>query len=237
MNKKNKKIALTLVEMVIAVVIIGIIACISIPAYFASLQQHNQKHVEGLKKAYTELSYATNQIMANNGGTMKNVVSSTNWLGNDNFTNKYCSVLKCAKTCLYTSQPCGNKTFTPSSNIKMLNGNDSSSFNPDWYNGFILADGTTVVTAIHTLDCSTNCGGSCQPYCATITVDVNGFKGPNIFGRDIFGFRVEADGLVPYGSDPADYLSSPDFCSLIYGTGKAGMGCAAKVLKEGKMMY
>lgn len=76
----------------------------------------------------------------------------------------------------------------------------------------------------------------------SITVDVNGTKGPNVLSKDLFLFIVTPKGLSPYGSPDTDYRS--DYtgykCDGDYSKVKdavtiymaAGAGCAAKYLIE-----
>lgn len=72
-----------------------------------------------------------------------------------------------------------------------------------------------------------------------IIVDVNGIKGPNRMGRDVFHFRfTRANGIKPYGFNlpHADIIkpgANPG-CSI---DGAWGYYCAALVLSEGQMKY
>ena len=70
--------------------------------------------------------------------------------------------------------------------------------------------------------------------CAILTVDINGQKKPNQFGRDIFGFALKEHGLYPLGCEA-------DWCDKTvdgddHGRG-SGWGCACKVLREGAINY
>jgi len=67
--------------------------------------------------------------------------------------------------------------------------------------------------------------------CAWIQVDVNGFKPPNILGKDVFAFSLTANLLLPSG---AQGLSAPETTCIIGSTDSAntGHGCAAKYLYE-----
>ena len=89
----------------------------------------------------------------------------------------------------------------------------------------------------------------------SVTVDVNGHKGPNTIGRDIFLFRLHKSGrLCPYYG--IFYASTQDgqfnrnlhwktnesLCGLenrpFPSTGVSGYGCAARVMESGwKMNY
>ncbi len=80
-------------------------------------------------------------------------------------------------------------------------------------------------------------------------IDVNGLKGPNKLGRDVFLFYISDDGnLYPYGGkDVAVHIHAGgllwntyhSYCGLPEGSGAvSGVGCAARVMAEGwKMNY
>ena len=57
-------------------------------------------------------------------------------------------------------------------------------------------------------------------------VDVNGSKGPNTYGQDVFNFTLHENGLKPAGID------DPNYC-----LNGGGEGCAARVLREGAIKY
>jgi hypothetical protein len=61
-------------------------------------------------------------------------------------------------------------------------------------------------------------GGSMCSYVFEFYIDVNGAKGPNEVGRDLFGFYISDDGtLYPYGGkDYALYESQTDLASNTY---------------------
>lgn len=87
-----------------------------------------------------------------------------------------------------------------------------------------------------------------------IVVDINGVKGPNKLGTDIFHFYIatttnngiEAGSIFPYKSSAhAAYAENPYASELECGTGKPNtqtyelgkLDCAAKILKEGAVNY
>ena len=82
----------------------------------------------------------------------------------------------------------------------------------------------------------------------TVNIDINGPKGPNIMGRDIFAFIFDVKGnLVPMGSNqdvelfeggywkdaPSSYCGEPGSsdASMAY-----GWGCAARIIENGWVM-
>ena len=91
----------------------------------------------------------------------------------------------------------------------------------------LLADGVQVNISeiwVNT-NCSFNDFGTYDA-CARIQVDLNGAKGPNTIGRDVFLFALKENGLFPYGCDDLSYCASHQ-----------GWGCACKVIRENAMNY
>ena len=106
--------------------------------------------------------------------------------------------------------------------LKTLNG-DNYSHNWDTYTDsrkFILADGVQVFIENHGF--SSLCQGGDGDRCVRILVDINGVKGPNQWGRDVFEFSLKNNGLYPNGCGSVS-------CS--------GVSCTCKVLRENAMNY
>ena len=196
--------------MLITLVIIGVIASMTIPTLIN--KTNKQEYVSRLKKAYSTMAQATNRIIAENG-------SPKNWLTDgDVFYQLYRQHLSKAKDC-------GPDTGCLENTYKNLNGN---------YAGFwdtaatkkklILSDGTIIMFIHRSEDCAWNGDGS-NNVCGQINVDVNGSKGPNMFGRDFFEFAVKENGIYPMGCDSEQ-------CAQGNST-----GCACKVLRENAMNY
>ena len=108
-----------------------------------------------------------------------------------------------------------------------INFNTNSNFP---YYRLILSDGAQVAFiasgAAYSSCTATKAG--VNNVCVEITVDINGEKSPNQWGRDWFRFLVTEDGLKPAGNDN----NSAD-CS----SNNNGQSCAARVLKENAINY
>jgi len=213
MVKKIKtKSGFTLSEVLITLVIIGIIAALTIPVAISNHKK--QDYVSRLKKVYSTLSQATNRIIAEEGNV-------TNWLRNlDDLYSRYLKYLNVVKACGSGTGcfPQQNGTGT----YKTLNG-DNYSHNWDTYTDsrkFILADGVQVF--IENNGFSSLCQGGDGDRCVRILVDINGVKGPNQWGRDVFEFSLKNNGLYPNGCGSVS-------CS--------GVSCTCKVLRENAMNY
>lgn len=82
----------------------------------------------------------------------------------------------------------------------------------------ILSNGSLLAFIISNPACN-SAVGSINNTCGWVDVDVNGFRGPNIIGRDIFFIWFTGDGILPFGS----YSDNMECIS-------GGNGCATKVL-------
>lgn len=220
MNKKG----FTLAEMIIAMSIIGAIATLCISTFMSSDTSNNTKYVNGLRKVYTELSMATDQIKANNGGTISDLFDDP-----DEVVTEYCKYLKCLKTCgknLTVSSGC----FNALSGIKTLDGSQTIAtmfdVTDDDHRGVVLADGSFIAFDYVGKSCTSTTD------CIFTRIDINGFKGPNIFGRDVFIIYLRSNNLYAL-----DTCSDNICCSMSSVNALNGLGCAAKILKEGNMNY
>jgi type II secretory pathway pseudopilin PulG len=218
---KNNFTAFTLAEVLITLLIIGVVSSLVIPALINDTQK--QEYVVALQKSYAELSQATKLLIVENGGDLSYSVFGHGVSSHD--LNEFANKLSVTKRC-YGTTGCWH-----SDPIKWLNGTYSG-YDPDGgYNNAILNNGITISVAEYGASCTTSRGtGPLESsVCGYMIVDVNGTKGPNTFGRDEYMFWITKTGLYPFG---IDYATSFTNCTTAYGD-----GCAAKVLKEGKMNY
>ena len=233
MEKQNKK-AFTLAEIVIAVAILGTIAALTIPIFFADSVTQKNQYVAGLKKTYTDFSYATDQIKANNSGTLIGAFADV-----DAIVTKYCRYMKCSKTCGLGAAVSGG-CFNAQAAIKNLqNGAYWNNPTSAGYRSFVLADGTLVFGILTSTACTSSDGGEeLAKICGYLYIDVNGFKGPNTVGKDIFCIFIRQDKLSSAGNDPGTtHFDYNTYCDPASTHTNNGISCAARVLKEGKMLY
>jgi len=223
MHNKN---AFTLVEIVVAMAIIGIIASLTIPTFFANSISRNNQYVAGLKKAYGELSYATDQIKAKNNGTFKYAYTG----GADKIRDLFLPYMKVGSTCNYGTAD--EKCWHADNVVKLLKGAIDPS-NRYWTSKMVLNNGSLVLFVNRGNDCNFSYGGI-KNICSEVYIDVNGFKPPNQWGRDLHFFWINKDGIKPMvytngGTTNCSLVTAADYID--------GSGCAAKVLREGKMLY
>lgn len=218
---KKQLTAFTLAEVLITLLIIGVVASIVVPSLINDTQK--QEYVVALQKNYAELSQATKLLIMENGGDLSFGIFGHGVSSAD--LNEFANKLSVSKRCYGTS---GCWHDGP---IKWLSGTDSG-YNPNGgYNIAVLNNGSTVSFADYGASCTTSRGTGPldSSVCGYMIVDINGTKGPNTFGRDEYMFWMTKTGLYPFG---IHYATSFTNCTTAYGD-----GCAAKILKEGKMNY
>lgn len=245
---KRRSSGFTLAEVLITLGVIGIVAAMTIPTLIDNYQK--TQYVTGLKKSYAEITEAL-RLMANDSGCPEDLKctgifgSTASTLGNG--LKKY---FKLAKDCGVNLDPNNENQKCMSDQIS---GNYTGTqarvnYSTGWY-GFITADGFGVSLAVD--NCDTNWVPGKTNYninriCGYMLVDVNGFKGPNNMGRDIFEFLItngKGPALYPYGGGEfADYYNQAwknpttgDMVSCFSGN-PTGTSCAARIMEEGWQM-
>ena len=227
-----KHAAFTLAEVLITLGIIGVVAALTLPTLIQNHQK--QVYVTQLKKAYSTLTNAYNELAAEQEVADWNQISCSDWYCLSDFL-KHVKTIKSFEGC---EEDWCNTYNSGIAGTTMVFGTSS---------GFITADG-----ALFIFTC-----GSYLDSDYTWIVDVNGYnKGPNKPGRDIFQFALEnlhkvddswdlqntGNKLIPvgtktnYGYKTNDYIGEWgrwEDCSATNLT----TSCTAKVLIEGKMNY
>lgn len=210
----------------VTLAIIGVVASVTLPVLINNIQQA-QYHT-AFKKDYSILSQAFNLLKEDHGGTLRNLYPtcgldycSNNNLGND--LKKYLSYVKQCGQDYVISNGCLYDT-----GIKYLN---NSGTMPEYRFGgaFLLNDGAIFTYSLHNdeQDCDDFSINACGGY--GINVDVNGFKGPNILGKDVYSIYITANGLLPFGVQGSNTENA--LCEL-NSTAETNFGwsCARKVL-------
>lgn len=226
----------TLAETLITLVIIGVVAALTVPTLIVKHQK--EETVTRLKKAYSVLSQTTNKAIADNGPIKSwNVENNKTKEFVDQYMAPYLSI---AKNCEYENT--GNCAFQ----VAYLN-NPSRKYN--WGTGLykiILSDGTLLLIRARTFD--VYYGSTPIPRAeANVTIDINGAKGPNIFGKDIFQFlyliKYDMSVAIPNFTDFSGKFL-PDGSSAVIGTAResyktngcnkngTGQYCAALIMAD-----
>ena len=220
--KQHRNKAFTLSEVLIALVVIGVVAAITIPLLHANYKE--QETVSRLRKAFSTIQQSTYKIALEKGLS----VGDFSFMQGDDFFYAFKETLNTNRVCDTRPEQC-----FPDIVIKRLNGEDSYNFNRNF--SLITMDGTAYGWTAAGYQGNANfCGDKyltpeeTSKCIGRFIVDINGHANPNKIGHDIFFFvAVNGKGIVPAGSG-----STADCKRNQY-----GQSCAAKVLKEGAMNY
>ncbi len=184
-NASNK--GFTLAEVLITLAIIGIVAALTIPAVVRNYRETQYK--TQVKKAFTTLQQAINKtnydfgatprcyIDYSGGGDSQNVYYNSECpafyktLRDNMKIIKYCNGNAYANGCV----PDYNPSTTSSATVNGFSSEWIKKHDPVW----VLADGTIIISYVGT-----------HPLMA---FDINGKKGPNKFGYDLFALSLTKD--------------------------------------------
>jgi len=246
--KKGIRKGFTLAEVLITLGIIGVVAALTIPTLMANYQK--MQYVAGLKKAYAEVNEAI-KLMANDGGCPDDL--SCAWssaaTGTSTLGNAFKKYFKLSKDCGSFNSPGDESSKCFSESISWnIDGSGGRSGVHDWsFYHFITADGFGIALGGDSLLCDSNqdFSGATNPHldnlssvCGEIYIDVNGLKGPNNLGRDIFGFFIaNGKGPVLYPLGGADMRDNTwrHSCGDMPGS-LSGDRCAGRIMEEGWQM-
>ena len=93
----------------------------------------------------------------------------------------------------------------------------------------ILSNGTLMVFVGFSPNCTGGWGEDFN-WCGEWIVDVNGFKKPNAFGKDIFAAYVTENSLVPRGKDHSEVDANN--CTSVNSGTESGILCSAAYLYQ-----
>jgi len=221
---KLKK-AFTLAEVLITLLIIGFIASLTIPGIISNTNE--AEYNAGIKKVYSDLSNALALIQANRNGRVavgNGSYPPDTWKA---FRNDFCNVMSCIKA---DTGPAvfGNTVYkyyknTSGDKLYQATNIDSSA---------ILNNG--ILLYFSSLD---NCTYFGVNACGSIDVDINGPKGPNMWGKDTYLFYVTHQSENgTYEVIPAGISGDGSSCSATNSTFNTSVGCTAQRLTDPSSM-
>lgn len=247
--------AFTLAEVLITLGIIGIVAAMTIPTLVNNVQK--MQYVVALKKFYTTQTSGWTQILADEGvNSLQDTSVFQNILQYGSCHAEYANPEVCKPFFDNLKKYFKFEIVSvPSYKLTYLGGGNAPS--SDTNTVLVLPDGSVIVSAMFCQERTHHVptkaeiaalGGHMYYYqVQNLIVDVNGFKKPNQWGRDIFEFDVSDDGrLYPYyGRDWSIFLygnldetwkSRYDYCGVAGDSqisGTLGYGCTARIMDEG----
>ena len=197
----KKILAFTLAETLIVMGIIGIVSALTLPNLNSSTGE--KEKVAKVKKIYQNLDDAYNRAVAVYGPLDE-------WFVNDNsytaqstrFASRIQEFLKVSKDCGKQMTGCFADKYTElrdNTEIRIGYNNINDNF-------VILADGTAI-------EMIANIAPSTFNLSAGFWIDIDGRKGSNKLGKDLFLFEVSKDkGVIPYDMLGSDYANENGGC-------------------------
>ncbi len=163
--------AFTLAEVLVTLGIIGVVSAMTVPSL---MQNHQRKtYVTQLHKVYNELSQALLQYQTDkNAVNLKEAGLTSQVAINEFITNYFKIVQSCEKT-----DPCF------ASDYKHIAG-QAGEFEKT--NSYVLSSGASIRPRYYP-------DGNIL---SAFVVDINGQKGPNIVGRDLFAMYIYNNGII-----------------------------------------
>ena len=191
----RKAPAFTLTEVLLAVLIVGIIAALVLPAVVTKYQDKTfesayNREVHSLQDSIDSLAAVENQ---------QSFYETTLAKTPETYMKKY---LRVSKYCGASGKDCFGKFYSEYSD------HEKKTYTPSYDgNCAILKNGTSVCLNVN--------GGN-----IAMLIDVNGPKGPNVWGRDlrtythsvkgITGYDMSSNGIISLNQTPIEDNSNPD---------------------------
>lgn len=242
-----KKSGFTLAEVLITLGIIGVVSALTIPTLVK--RNTNETHVQQLKKFYATLSQAVDTAMAENStntlketmlGVPESASAAQSKAAVNSFLNEY---FKVAVDCDSTPTPCFADSYKRLDGEDFVLANAKSTYivSGDAGKCVSLADGTAVCLWSAIKPTYSIWYGSGNYHDMTqLHVDVNGAKGPNILGRDLFALELYSDGKIGdhYDASQLTYFGKDTLLERCSETVYTGAGCLSVIILDGwKMDY
>lgn len=193
----------TLSEVLLVLSVIGVVAALTIPALVQKVSDDQYK--VAWKKAFSQISQATNMIITNNSGSFMNLCADSD----DNcLRDKFLQNMSAIKTC--------DKGLTFNNCWMSTNPGATAA------SGMVLNDGSALIVRFE----SNSCSYTAINRCAWFMVDVNGNKPPNKMGQDTFGGIFYRDRVAPFGAVTGDGYDPAVSCV----SGADNYGCSSLYL-------
>ncbi len=224
----------TLAEVLITLGIIGVVVAMTMPSLIQNYRE--KEYTTKLKKFYSVMENAgrlveeeygsvdtwdlSNSFVEDDSSTQEEIDKKTNSI--NTFWARYGEFIG-----MSSRQKYGEALTVYGMDKKSVLSNTLKSF-------WALNDGI-VIRSTWLQTNNTSCSENNK--CGDLSVDLNGDKGPNAVGRDIFFFEITKNGIKPLGYKGD--TSRPFDTSCVYGASGAynGYGCTAWVIYNENMDY
>ncbi|MBR1753422.1 type II secretion system protein, partial [bacterium] len=224
----------TLAEVLITLGIIGVVAALTIPTLMQKTDE--RETVAKLRKFYSAMQNAGKMVEIEYGTVDKwdltpTVINDNNnitdeekdaaWDSVDLYWQRYAKYLNFQSVKTYKSVMNGNYD-------KYVYSLDGSAQVSPLMNFITLNDGIVIRTTWFTNSCNT------YDRCGNFSIDVNGDKGPNVVGRDVFFFNINKTGASPFFNHTMGDAFAPNCADK---DNANGYGCTAWVVYRENMDY
>lgn len=224
----------TLAEVLITLGIIGVVVAMTMPSLIQNYRE--KEYTTKLKKFYSVMENAgrlveeeygsvdtwdlSNSFVEDDSSTQEEIDKKTNSI--NTFWARYGEFIG-----MSSRQKYGEALTVYGMDKKSVLSNTLKSF-------WALNDGI-VIRSTWLQTNNTSCSENNK--CGDLSVDLNGDKGPNAVGRDIFFFEITKNGIKPLGYKGD--TTRPFDTSCVYGASGAynGYGCTAWVIYNENMDY
>ena len=197
----------TLVEILLVITIIGIIVSNTLLPLIINVQ--NQQYKSAWYKNFSMFSQAFINMENTEGvGTYTSMPLSKRQYLEFLYPTLFKYVITIKKCDSWALPRNDNKCWSAGGNWQSATGDTLGSLDALGF-GFVLADGTMGVLGSVSENCTVTSSGL-TGICAKIFLDVNGLKGPNTAGKDIYGFWVLNNRIVPFGYSGDQYANAYD---------------------------
>jgi len=219
----NRK-GFTLAEILITLTVIGVVAALTIPTL---LQNTNQAELKtAWKRNFAEINQATMQIANESGGSLTNAFADSNAM-----VNAYAShlnyITKCYSNDVYT--PLGSACWHADNSWYHLSGRKNEE---NWGAKLVINNGSLLQFNAVFPDCTWGISPK-HDACGYGIIDVNGFKSPNMIGKDIFSFYITKPGVIlPLGAQGGHVDNLDNICNLSINPSSKGWACSADYLYQ-----
>ena len=210
-------------EVLVTLGIIGVVSAMTVPSLMQNYQR--QSYVTQLHKFYNETSQAVMQYVNDKNALNISEAGLLNDDAIDIWIKNYFRIV----------QTCENISDCFADEYKSLNGNNLGVFLNDEYSPYVLASGASIALVS-------------RSNCILLDVDVNGKKGPNILGRDLFAVKIYLDGQLDDAVPPSNVYSTVhpttdereevfnNYCSKMTKDSLHSWGCFGKILNDNWQM-
>ena len=222
MKYHNINKGFTLAEILITLGIVGVVAALTLPSLIQNYQE--KANIVKLKKNYSIMQQAYAMAIQENG-------TADNWNIKADSYNENENILYYLKPYLNKIKYCGAQNNCWKANRYNLNKTVTEPIGRYMmFSKAILSDGSIIAVRVNDTEFSDDIHRW-----ADYVVDLNGEKGPNVYGKDVFCFYFTQNKIIPFGGHNQAYNFDSGWCSTKIA--KNSVGCAAWVLQNENMDY